>query len=123
MTAFIVRRILASVVVLFGVSIVVFLTLKFIPGDAAYVLAGPNATAQEIELVRQSLGLDQPVPVQYITWLGRALRGDLGRSIELHEPVLALVLSRYAVSPECSPERWPRYAYIQWSIASSCSSP
>ncbi len=95
MTAFIVRRILASVVVLFGVSIVVFLTLKFIPGDAAYVLAGPNATAQEIELVRQSLGLDQPVPVQYITWLGRALRGDLGRSIELHEPVLALVLSRY----------------------------
>jgi peptide/nickel transport system permease protein len=96
MTAFILRRLLASVVVLFGVSLVVFLTLKIIPGDAAYVLAGPNASAQDIEAVRVSLGLDQPVPVQYVTWLGRALHGDLGRSLELHEPVLQLVLSRYA---------------------------
>jgi peptide/nickel transport system permease protein len=94
-TAFLVRRLAASVAVLFGVSLVVFLTLKLIPGDAAYVLAGPNASAQEIEAVRQSLGLDQPVPVQYITWLGRALHGDLGRSLELHEPVLQLVLMRY----------------------------
>jgi peptide/nickel transport system permease protein len=81
--------------VLFGVSIVVFLTLKLVPGDAAYVLAGPNASAEDIERVRQSLGLDKPVPVQYVTWLGRALQGDLGRSLELHEPVLNLVLSRY----------------------------
>jgi peptide/nickel transport system permease protein len=94
-TAFVVRRLAASVVVLFGVSIVVFLTLKLVPGDAAYVLAGPNASAEDIERVRQSLGLDKPVPVQYVTWLGRALQGDLGRSLELHEPVLSLVLSRY----------------------------
>lgn len=96
MIAFVVRRLAGSVVVLFGVSLVIFLTLKLIPGDAAYVLAGPNASAQEIEAVRQSLGLDQPVPVQYATWLGRALRGDLGRSLELHEPVLQLVIARYA---------------------------
>jgi len=83
------------VLVLFGVSVVVFGTLKLIPGDAAYVLAGPNASAQEIEAVRQTLGLDQPVPVQYLTWLVRALHGDLGRSLELHEPVLQLVLTRY----------------------------
>jgi peptide/nickel transport system permease protein len=95
-TAFLARRLGAAVVVLFGVSVVIFLTLKLIPGDAAYVLAGPNASAQEIEAVRQSLGLDQPVPVQYVTWLGRAVRGDLGRSLELHEPVLQLVTSRYA---------------------------
>jgi peptide/nickel transport system permease protein len=95
MTTFVIRRLAASIVVLFGVSVVVFLTLKLIPGDAAYVLAGPNASAQEIEAVRQSLGLDRPVPVQYVTWLGRALRGDLGRSLELHEPVLGLVISRY----------------------------
>jgi peptide/nickel transport system permease protein len=93
--AFVARRLAASVLVLFGVSLVIFLTLKLIPGDAAYVLAGPNASAQEIEAVRVSLGLDQPVPVQYVTWLGRALHGDLGRSLELHEPVLQLVLSRY----------------------------
>ncbi len=96
MSAFVLRRLAASVVVLFGVSLVVFATLKLIPGDAAYVLAGPNASAQEIEAVRVSLGLDQPAPVQYVTWLGRALHGDLGRSLELHEPVLQLVLSRYA---------------------------
>jgi peptide/nickel transport system permease protein len=95
MMALLVRRLAASVVVLFGVSIVVFGTLKFVPGDAAYVLAGPNASAAEIEQVRQTLGLDRPVPVQYLTWLGRALQGDLGRSLELHEPVLQLVLSRY----------------------------
>src|SRR3981081_1252884 len=95
MTAYLVRRLAASIVVLFGVSIVVFLTLKLVPGDAAYVLAGPNASAEDIERVRQSLGLDKPVPVQYVTWLGRALQGDLGRSLELHEPVLNLVLSRY----------------------------
>jgi peptide/nickel transport system permease protein len=94
-TTFVVRRLAAAVVVLFGVSIVVFLTLKLVPGDAAYVLAGPNASAEDIERVRQSLGLDKPVPVQYVTWLGRALQGDLGRSLELHEPVLSLVLSRY----------------------------
>jgi peptide/nickel transport system permease protein len=94
-TSFVLRRLAASVVVLFGVSVVVFLTLKLIPGDAAYVLAGPNASAQEIEAVRQALGLDQPVPVQYLTWLGHALHGDLGRSLELHEPVLQLVVSRY----------------------------
>jgi peptide/nickel transport system permease protein len=95
MMALLVRRLAASVVVLFGVSIVVFGTLKFVPGDAAYVLAGPNASAAEIEQVRQTLGLDRPVPIQYLTWLGRALQGDLGRSLELHEPVLQLVLSRY----------------------------
>jgi peptide/nickel transport system permease protein len=95
MTAYLVRRLAASIIVLFGVSIVVFLTLKLVPGDAAYVLAGPNASAEDIERVRQSLGLDKPVPVQYVTWLGRALQGDLGRSLELHEPVLNLVLSRY----------------------------
>jgi peptide/nickel transport system permease protein len=95
-TTFVVRRLAASIVVLFGVSLVVFLTLKMIPGDAAYVLAGPNASAQEIDAVRESLGLNQPVPVQYATWLTRALHGDLGRSLELHEPVLELVLSRYA---------------------------
>lgn len=95
MSAFLLRRLAASALVLFGVSVVVFLTLKLIPGDAAYVLAGPNASAEEIERVRQSLGLDRPVHVQYVTWLGRALQGDLGRSIELNEPVLPLVLARY----------------------------
>ena len=53
------RRLAASVLVLFGVSLVIFRTLKMVPGDAAYVLAGPNASAQEIEVVRKSLGLDR----------------------------------------------------------------
>src|SRR3954451_13554024 len=95
MTAFLLRRLAAAIFVLFGVSLVVFGTLKLVPGDAAYVLAGPNASAEEIERVREALGLDKPAPVQYVTWLGRALQGELGRSLELHEPVLPLVLLRY----------------------------
>jgi peptide/nickel transport system permease protein len=91
---FVARRSLAAVPVLIGVSIVVFLTMKLIPGDAAQVLAGPQATAEQVQLIRQSLGLDRPLYVQYARWIGRALRGDLGRSIQLEAPVTEMVFDR-----------------------------
>lgn len=94
MLGFAARRSLAAVPVLIGVSIVVFLTMKLIPGDAAQVLAGPQATADQVRLIRQSLGLDRPLYVQYARWLGRALRGDLGRSIQLDAPVTEMVFQR-----------------------------
>src|SRR5438046_10570483 len=72
-TTFLVRRLAASVVVLFGVSIVVFLTLKLVPRDAAYVLAGPNASAGGIERVSPSAGFYKPGPVQYVNLLGRGM--------------------------------------------------
>ena len=89
MFRFAAARSLAAVPVLLGVSVVVFLTMKLIPGDAAQVLAGPQATADQVALIRQSLGLDRPLYVQYARWLDRAVRGDLGRSIQLDAPVSA----------------------------------
>ncbi len=80
---------------LIGASLVVFLSIKLVPGDAAEMLAGPQATRGEVELIRQSLGLDKPLYVQYLSWLGRAVRGDLGRSVELQAPVGVMVLERF----------------------------
>jgi peptide/nickel transport system permease protein len=85
----------SAVPVLFGVSVVIFLLMKLIPGDAAQVLAGPSATREEVELIREDLGLNEPLPVQYGSWLARAVRGDLGRSIELKAPVTTMVLERF----------------------------
>ena len=94
MLRFGVARCLAAIPVLVGVSLVVFLTMKIIPGDAAQVLAGPQATKDEVELIRESLGLNRPLYVPYATWLGRAARGNLGRSIQLNAPVTEMVLAR-----------------------------
>jgi peptide/nickel transport system permease protein len=95
MRTFVVGRLLAIIPVLFGVSIVIFLLMKLIPGDAAQVLAGPSATRDEVELIREDLGLNAPLYVQYGKWLLRAMRGDLGRSIELRAPVTTMVLERF----------------------------
>ena len=94
MLGFVAGRSLAAVPVLIGVSLVVFLTMKMIPGDAAQVLAGPQATAEQVRLIRESLGLDRPLYVQYAVWLGRAVRGNLGRSIQLDAPVTEMVFAR-----------------------------
>ena len=94
MLRFGVGRFLAAIPVLLGVSVVVFLTMKLIPGDAAQVLAGPQATKEQVELIRQSLGLNRPLHVQYVSWLSRAVRGNLGRSIQLDAPVTEMVLGR-----------------------------
>jgi peptide/nickel transport system permease protein len=94
MLRFGVARLFAAIPVLIGVSLVVFLTMKIIPGDAAQVLAGPQATREQVELIRESLGLNRPLYVQYAAWLGRAARGNLGRSVQLNAPVTEMVLGR-----------------------------
>jgi len=95
MQAYILGRLAQAVPVLFGVSVVVFLLVKLVPGDPAMALLGPQAQPAEIEALRAAWGLDQPLPVQYWRWLSRALQGDLGRSLELREPVTDLVLARF----------------------------
>jgi peptide/nickel transport system permease protein len=95
MRAYVLGRLVSAVPVLFGVSIVIFLLMKLIPGDAAQVLAGPSATRDEVELIREDLGLNEPLHIQYGKWLARAVRGDLGRSIELRAPVTTMVLERF----------------------------
>lgn len=95
MQRYVIGRVLLALPVLLGVSIVVFLMIKLVPGDPAYAILGPQAQPNDVAQLRTALGLDQPLPVQYWRWLSRALQGDLGRSLELREPVVDLVLSRF----------------------------
>jgi ABC-type dipeptide/oligopeptide/nickel transport system permease component len=81
--------------VLLGISIVVFLMLKLVPGDPAIALLGPQAEPRDIETLREAWGLNQPIHRQYLVWLGNVLRGDLGLSLEERLPVSALVLTRF----------------------------
>jgi ABC-type dipeptide/oligopeptide/nickel transport system permease component len=77
---FILRRLVLLGPLLFGVSILVFLTLRLIPGDPARLALGAEATEDQVQLMRRQWGLDQPLPVQYVYWIGHALQGDWGRS-------------------------------------------
>lgn len=95
MGLYIVKRLLAVIPILFGVSIVIFLFLQLVPGDVAATLLGPRATAESIAAIRAELGLDRPLHVQYFSWLGAMLQGDLGRSIILQVPVLDVVVPKF----------------------------
>jgi peptide/nickel transport system permease protein len=92
---YLVQRLLLVVLVLLGVSLLVFVVTRLTPGDPARVLLGPRATDEQVATLRVAYGLDQPIHVQYLTWLGRIVRGDFGESIQLHRPVLGEVLDRF----------------------------
>lgn len=92
MAAYIGRRLLQSVVVLWGVSVIVFLLLRLAPSDPITLLLAETASPQQIAEARHELGFDQPVYVQYLIFMGRALRGDLGRSLFYKEPALDVIL-------------------------------
>jgi peptide/nickel transport system permease protein len=77
---YVIRRLLQAIPVLVLTSGLVFLLLHLVPGDPATILAGPDAEPEVLEAVRKDLGLDQPLPVQYVKWVGHALHGDLGKS-------------------------------------------
>jgi peptide/nickel transport system permease protein len=81
--------------VLLGVSLVVFLVMHLTPGDPAQLMLGQDATPSSLAELRRTLGLDQPLPEQYVIWLGSVLRGDLGQSIWDHRPVLWEVLKSF----------------------------
>jgi peptide/nickel transport system permease protein len=87
MLRYILRRLLYMTPILFGVSLVIFLMLHLVPGDPARLVAGLDATQEDVKIIRSSLGLDRPLPVQYLSWLGNVLHGDLGRSTRTHRPV------------------------------------
>jgi peptide/nickel transport system permease protein len=95
-TRFLARRVLLAIPILLGVSLVVFVTIKLIPGDPVASLLGPNATPKDRAALVARLGLDQPLPRQYVAWLGGAVTGDLGRSIGKQTPVLPMVTSAMA---------------------------
>ena len=94
MYAFLIRRLAATIPVLGMVALFVFLMLRMTPGDPAAVLAGDNGTPQQIEEIRQTLGLDKPIPVQLAIWFGDLMRGDLGQSYFFKKDVTELILLR-----------------------------
>lgn len=95
MQRYLLQRLALVAFVLFGVTLLVFLVTRLTPGDPARVLLGPRATAEEVARLRASYGLDEPVYVQYLSWLGHIVRGDFGDSIQLHRPVIFEVLERF----------------------------
>lgn len=83
------QRLLLTLLTLWGLATIVFFMVKMIPGDEAQVAAGPGATQAQVEIVSQRLGLDAPMYEQYLRFLGRLVRGDLGTSILSAQPVLS----------------------------------
>jgi peptide/nickel transport system permease protein len=94
----ILRRALAFCATLFVVSLVVFTVVRVLPGDPALIIMGTEASPEAAAALRRAMGLDRPIPVQYVEWLSGAVRGDLGRSIQYDVAVGSLVLSRLAVT-------------------------
>jgi peptide/nickel transport system permease protein len=100
MLGYLLRRVLSAVPVMGVVALVVFLLLRLTPGDPAAVLAGDNATPAQLERIRASLGLNEPLYVQFVTWIGKLLHGDLGVSLISNVPVLKMIGQR--VEPSIS---------------------
>lgn len=94
MTRYIAQRLIAAAITLLGVSLVVFLLLHLLPGDPARIIAGLLASEEDVAHLRTELGLDQPLVLQYLNFLGNLLHGDLGHSVRTRQPVLDEVLAR-----------------------------
>jgi peptide/nickel transport system permease protein len=94
MGAYLARRLLATLVVMAVVGVIVFLLLHLAPGSPAAIIAGDNATPAQIDMINHELGLDRPLPVQFVLWAWSVLRGHFGTSIFSGAPVMELVLER-----------------------------
>jgi peptide/nickel transport system permease protein len=100
MSAYILKRILAMVPVMFLVSLIVFFILHLTPGDPAIMMLGEEANPQTLAALRHELGLDQPIIVQYGIWVAKVLSGDLGRSIRTNQPVTEAIVQRLPTTIE-----------------------
>jgi ABC-type dipeptide/oligopeptide/nickel transport system permease component len=94
MISYLINRLALSVIVVFGVSILVFSMIHLVPGDPAVIMLSEQASGQDVQQLRHDLGLDQPLWVQYSFYIGHVLHGDLGRSIRLQRPVAELIGGR-----------------------------
>jgi peptide/nickel transport system permease protein/oligopeptide transport system permease protein len=95
MTQFMFRRLFFLPIVLVGISLIVFISWHLIPGDPAQAIGGLDASPETLARIRHDLGLDQPLPIQYLVWLSHVLRGDLGKSIATGQLVLPVLLERF----------------------------
>src|SRR5438874_2182420 len=95
---YLVRRLAAFVATLFFVSVLVFVVVRVLPGDPALLIMGTEGSPEVAARLREAMGLNRAIPVQYADWLWRALRGDLGVSIQYDVPVARLIVSRLPVT-------------------------
>ena len=94
MKTYVIRRLLALIPVALVVATVAFVLIHLAPGDPASVIAGPDATRDDVQRIERQLGLDAPLPMQLVRWYGRLVQGDLGQSIFLRKPVTDAILDR-----------------------------
>src|SRR4051812_8966533 len=97
-TSYIRKRLVLMVFVLFGVTILIFSMVHFLPGDPAMVLLGDRATVQNTAELREQLGLNRPLPEQYWLFVSSLVQGQLGTSLMFRQPVSEMVLSRVPIS-------------------------
>ena len=102
MTTYIVRRLLISIPVLFGVIVLVFVVTRLLPGDPCRILLGERATDAACAAFDHARGLDLPIPDQFVTYLGAVSRGDLGSSFRTSQPVSTLLIERLPMTLELS---------------------
>lgn len=95
MATYVLRRLVGLISVLIGISVVVFFLMKLIPGDVAQAMLGLTARPEDVARLREALGLNEPIYVQYFKWLGQVLRGDFGISLQQRTEVLPYVLERF----------------------------
>ena len=98
MASYLVSRLIQFALVLFFLSIIVFTIVRLIPGDPAAVMLGTEATPQALAQIRQEMGLDQPIPVQYAKWIENVLAGNFGTSWVSKKPALTLILGALPVT-------------------------
>ncbi|MBM7716148.1 glutathione transport system permease protein [Bacillus thermophilus] len=110
MFLYIVRRLFGIIPTLMIVTIFIFMFVHLIPGDPARLIAGPDASYQDIELVRQELGLDKPIVTQYLTYMSNLLQGDLGTSMKTKRPVFDEIADRFM------PTFWLTIWSMAWAI-------
>jgi ABC-type dipeptide/oligopeptide/nickel transport system permease component len=95
MATYVLRRLVGLISVLIGISVVVFFLMKLIPGDVAQAMLGLTARPEDLARLRENLGLNEPIYIQYLKWLGQVLRGDFGISLQQRTEVLPYVLERF----------------------------
>lgn len=97
-TAFLLRRLLQTIFVMVGIMLATFVLIRVIPGDPAVVMLGRHATPERVAVVHAQLGLDQPIPLQFVRFAGAVLTGDLGTSIVSGDTVSAIIVERVQVT-------------------------
>ncbi|QTF06631.1 ABC transporter permease subunit [Brenneria izadpanahii] len=110
MFAYIVRRLLEMIPVLLVVSLLVFGFIKLLPGDPARIYAGADAPIEAVEAARQQLGLNDPLPQQYVNWLSGLFKGDLGVTYRTQQPVIEVIGKSFM------PTMWLALAGFAWSV-------